>query len=39
MLTARNLTPEAVDLGLVRREDIIDPKVADAAFSLAAGGA
>lgn len=38
MLAARSLTPEAVDLGLVRREDIIDPKVAEAAFSLAAGG-
>jgi peptidyl-prolyl cis-trans isomerase D len=37
VLAERNLTPEAVDLGLVRREDIIDPKVAEAAFSLAAG--
>lgn len=37
VLAERNLTPEAVDLGLVRREDIIDPKVAEAVFSLDAG--
>lgn len=38
MLAGRGLTPEAVDLGLVRREDIIDPKVAESAFTLSAGG-
>ena len=38
ILTKRGLTPEAVDLGLIRREEIIDPKVAEAAFALAANG-
>ena len=38
VLAERSLTPEAVDLGLVRREDIIDPKVAEAVFALDAGG-
>ncbi len=38
VLAERSLTPEAVDLGLVRREDIIDPKVAEAVFSMEAGG-
>jgi peptidyl-prolyl cis-trans isomerase D len=37
MLSARGLTPEAVDLGLVRRVDIIDPDVAEAAFTLPEG--
>ncbi len=38
MLASLDLTPEAVDLGLVRREEIIDPNVAATAFSLAEGG-
>ena len=38
ILTKKGLTPEAVDLGLIRRDEIIDPKVAEAAFALAANG-
>jgi len=37
VLAERSLTPEAVDLGLVRREDIVDPKVAEAVFGMEAG--
>jgi peptidyl-prolyl cis-trans isomerase D len=33
----RNLGPTDTDLGLVTRDDIIDPKVAEAAFALDAG--
>jgi peptidyl-prolyl cis-trans isomerase D len=35
VLADRNLKPEDIDLGLIRRDEIIDPKVAEAAFSLA----
>ena len=38
IVTKRGLTPEAVDLGLIPRTEIIDPKVAEAAFALAANG-
>src|SRR5690606_9169136 len=38
LLVDRGQAPEAVDLGLLRREDIIDPKVAEAAFTLDANG-
>ncbi|HET7715184.1 MAG TPA: SurA N-terminal domain-containing protein [Bauldia sp.] len=38
ILTEHGLTPEAVDLGLIRRDEIIDPKVAEAAFALAPNG-
>jgi peptidyl-prolyl cis-trans isomerase D len=38
ILAERNLTPTAVDLGLIARTEIIDPKVGDAAFGLPAGG-
>ena len=33
----RNLTPADFDLGLVAKSAILDPAVADTAFSLAAG--
>jgi peptidyl-prolyl cis-trans isomerase D len=37
LVAARNLKPEDVDLGLVTREKIVDPAVADVAFSQNAG--
>ena len=36
LIAERKLKPEDVDLGLVTKDKIIDPKVADAAFALAA---
>ncbi len=36
LIAERKLKPEDVDLGLVTREAILDPKVADVAFGLAA---
>lgn len=38
ILTERGLTPAAVDLGLIPRSQIIDPKVAEAAFGLPLNG-
>jgi peptidyl-prolyl cis-trans isomerase D len=36
LITERKAKPEDVDLGLVTRDKILDPKIADAAFGLAA---
>jgi len=38
LIAQRNLKPSDVDLGLITRDKIIDPTVADAAFSLPDGG-
>jgi peptidyl-prolyl cis-trans isomerase D len=35
LLTERNLKPSDVDLGVVTKEQVADPKIADAAFALA----
>jgi peptidyl-prolyl cis-trans isomerase D len=38
LLAERQLKPEDVDLGLVTKDKLLDPKVAEAAFALAASG-